>query len=82
MEFLYEQDFYKIREDYLKRHALFEDPEFPGLVTNDAFSSLMKISTIDSGSKTLNLELFEFILSRRMNSELKIEALLLFLCDS
>jgi len=33
VEFLYEQDFYKIREDCLKRDALFEDPEFP--VDND-----------------------------------------------
>ena len=58
VEFLYEQDFYKIREDCLKRDALFEDPEFPGGVTNDKFSSLMKISTMDSGSKNLGFGAF------------------------
>ena len=58
VEFLYEQDFYKIREDCLKRDALFEDPEFPGVVTNDAFSALMKITTINSGSKNLGFVAF------------------------
>ena len=29
VEFLYEQDFYKLREECLKNNVLFEDPEFP-----------------------------------------------------
>ena len=37
---MYEQDFYKIREDCLKNDVLFEDPEFP--VDNDLLRARTK----------------------------------------
>ena len=40
VEFLYEQDFYALREDCLRRDVLFEDPEFP--VDNDLLRARTK----------------------------------------